>query len=310
MKISPGRLLLSALAVITFMILALPVYLKAVFDENILFVQEYELPSYILFTVTALLIGFNLQKNICGEWRNAVFIFLYSFSVTAFLFLYNNFLRFIAEQYLFKHILGQGFFSVIKQNFEYAGGVITQRYILYFFACSTLLSMSIMLGDGAAKDEISQAIWRIRMNSLFFRLKRNPQILSKVTILDAPSAYGKTLFVKRLIREQDALKIKVKALSSEEFMNAFLRYISTGGTYESDDLPMNELFSDCDAVVIEDIDLMLAGREAVQEQVAHIFIKAVEHGKGVLITGIDIEHKAPFFYCKITRFCEHKCYIA
>ena len=72
-------------------------------------------------------------------------------------------------------------------------------------------------------------------------------------------------------------------MSSEEFMDSFHSFIRQGNYY-SGDYPMEEVFKDIKVIVIEDIDIFLAGRVATQEEVAHILLGAIENGVSVVVT--------------------------
>lgn len=98
-------------------------------------------------------------------------------------------------------------------------------------------------------------------------------------------------------RIRELIPAGVKRMSGEEFLLLFYPFF-LDRNYKYKAYPMEEVFKDVKVIVIEDIDLCLAGKERTQEEVANVLLGAIENDLSVVVTGIDIAKKAPYFFWK------------
>ena len=57
-----------------------------------------------------------------------------------------------------------------------------------------------------------------------------------------------------------------------------------------------ELFDNFDDMIIDDIDIVLAGKQTTQEDVAIALMRALDNNTSIVITGINIKERVPYFY--------------
>ena len=209
--------------------------------------------------------------------------------------MYNNLLHYLFLKPIFFGT-DYSYLAELKHDINYTEGLGVFRYVLYAAAIRVICSIILIVHKLIITGKISKCIWRMRMRVLLHRVKREGKVPASYVVLDAPSGYGKTFYVKRICELIPTNE--VKAMSSEEFMDSFHSFIRQGNYY-SGDYPMEEVFKDIKVIVIEDIDIFLAGREATQEEVAHILLGAIENGVSVVVTGIDVATKAPYFFWKM-----------
>lgn len=257
--------------------------------------RDFEYKTYVLCSGFVLLLFAMIQTKIhrtWGKWTLAVFSTAF---ITIGVFLYNNLLHYLFLKPIFFGT-DYSYLNELKHDINYTGGLGVFRYVLYAAAIMVICSAIIIVHKLIITGKISKCIWRMRMRVLMHRVKREGKVPASYVVLDAPSGYGKTFYSRKICELIPANEVKV--MSSEEFMDSFHSFIRQGNYY-SGCYPMEEVFKDIKVIVIEDIDIFLAGREATQEEVAHILLGAIENGVSVVVTGIDIATKAPYFFWKM-----------
>lgn len=145
------------------------------------------------------------------------------------------------------------------------------------------------------KWKIPKCIWRMRMRVFTRRVQKIRDAPASYIVLDAPSGYGKTFFMERI---RELIPAGVKRMSGEEFLLLFYPFF-LDRNYKYKAYPMEEVFKDVKVIVIEDIDLCLAGKERSQEGVANVLLGAIENDCSVVVTGIDIAKKVPYFFWRM-----------
>lgn len=257
--------------------------------------RDFEYKLYILCSGVALLLFSMIQAKIKRKWGKWTMAACSTVFLTAFIFLYNNLLHYLRLKPIFCGV-DYSFLTELKYDLNYTGGLGIFRYVLYATAIMAICSIIIIAHELIITGKVSKCVWRAKMKLIVQKVKKTKRSPASFVVLDAPSGYGKTFFVKRICEFVSSNEIKL--MTSEQFRDAFYTFIRSG-EYHLGDLPMEEVFRDMKTVVIEDIDMFLSGREATQEEVAHIFLAAIENGISIIITGIDVFEKAPFFYWKM-----------
>lgn len=62
-----------------------------------------------------------------------------------------------------------------------------------------------------------------------------------------------------------------------------------------------ELSDNSDCIIVEDIDIVLAGKQTTQEEVAIALMRAMDNNTSIVVTGINIKERVPYFYNTIMR---------
>lgn len=57
-----------------------------------------------------------------------------------------------------------------------------------------------------------------------------------------------------------------------------------------------DLSDNSDCIIIEDIDIVLAGKQMTQEEVAVAVMRAMDKNTSIIVIGINIKERVPYFY--------------
>lgn len=137
-----------------------------------------------------------------------------------------------------------------------------------------------------------KALWRNRttrhLQNIMLGTSANPTF----TVLDAPSAYGKT-FVSHKFAEANKNK-KVKILSCELVVDRLIECIQKQPAALRSDF-LRELSDDSDCIIIEDIDIVLAGKQTTQKEIAIAVVRVMDNNTSVVVTGINMKERVPYF---------------
>ena len=120
-----------------------------------------------------------------------------------------------------------------------------------------------------------------------------------LTVLDAPSAYGKTYALHKF---SEINKKKIKFLSCELVIDRLIEYIQEQPAALRTNL-LRDLSDNSDCIIIENIDIVLAGKQTTQEEVAVAVMRAMDSNASIVVTGINIKERVPYFYKTIMLRC-------
>jgi len=137
------------------------------------------------------------------------------------------------------------------------------------------------------------ALWRFRTNHHLKNIKLDKNTSPTLTVLDAPSAYGKTYALHKFSEINKDKKIKI--LSCESVVDRLIEYIQKQPAALRTNL-LRDLSDNSDCIIIEDIDIVLAGKQTTQEEVAIAVMRAMDNNTSVVVTGINIKERVPYFY--------------
>lgn len=143
-----------------------------------------------------------------------------------------------------------------------------------------------------------KALWRVRTNHHLKNIKLDRNTSPTLTVLDAPSAYGKTYALHKFSEINKNKKIKI--LSCESVVDRLIECIQKQPTALRTNLLRN-LSDNSDCIIIEDIDIVLAGKQTTQEEVAIAVMRAMDSNTSIVVTGINIKERVPYFYNTIMR---------
>lgn len=143
-----------------------------------------------------------------------------------------------------------------------------------------------------------KALWRFRANHHLKNIKLERNASPTLTVLDAPSAYGKTYALHKFSEINKNKKIKI--LSCESVVDRLIECIQKQSTALRTNLLRN-LSGNSDCIIIEDIDIVLAGKQTTQEEVAIAVMRAMDSNTSIVVTGINIKERVPYFYNTIMR---------
>lgn len=144
-------------------------------------------------------------------------------------------------------------------------------------------------------EKLMRQIWRMRAKRHISRMKIGNMITPEFLLLDAPSGFGKT----SIVREFEQKSEKVRRISCELLITELCEKLR-GMEDEESEWSLKELWDGLDCIIIEDVDIVLAGKEATQKETAAILTEAIEDGTSVIVTGINIKGRIPYFYAEIT----------
>ena len=138
-----------------------------------------------------------------------------------------------------------------------------------------------------------KALWRFRANHHLKNIKLERNATPTLTVLDAPSAYGKTYISHKFVEVNKNKKIKI--LSCESVVDRLIECIQKQPAVLRTNF-LRELSDNSDCIIIEDIDIVLAGKQTTQEEVAIALMRALDNNTSIVVTGINIEERVPYFY--------------
>lgn len=138
-----------------------------------------------------------------------------------------------------------------------------------------------------------KALWRFRVNQHLKNIKLERKASSTLTVLDAPSAYGKTYALHKFSEINKNKKIKI--LSCESVVDRLIECIQKQPAVLKTNFLL-ELSDNSDCIIIEDIDIVLAGKQTTQEEVAIALIRALDNNTSIVVTGINIKERVSYFY--------------
>lgn len=138
-----------------------------------------------------------------------------------------------------------------------------------------------------------KALWRVRTNHHLKDIKLDRNTSPTLTVLDAPSAYGKTYALHKFSEISKNKKIKI--LSCESVVDRLIEYIQEQPAALRTNL-LRDLSDNSDCIIIEDIDIVLAGKKTTQEEVAVAVMRAMDNNTSIIVTGINIKERVPYFY--------------
>ena len=138
-----------------------------------------------------------------------------------------------------------------------------------------------------------KVLWRFRTNQHIKNIKLDKNTSPTLTVLDAPSAYGKTYALHKFSEINKDKKIKI--LSCESVVDRLIEYIQKQPAALRTNL-LRDLSDNADCIIIEDIDIVLAGKQTTQEEVAIAVMRAIDNNTSVVVTGINIKERVPYFY--------------
>ena len=147
--------------------------------------------------------------------------------------------------------------------------------------------------DASLLVRCRKALWRVRTNHHLKNIKLDRNTSPTLTVLDAPSAYGKTYALHKFSEINKNKKIKI--LSCESVVDRLIEYIQEQPAALRTTL-LRDLSDDSDCIIIEDIDVVLAGKQTTQEEVAVAVMRAMDDNTSIVVTGINIKERVPYFY--------------
>lgn len=122
----------------------------------------------------------------------------------------------------------------------------------------------------------------------------------KLYIADAPSGGGKTLYLKGLVRKaREEGKSAVYAANGQLF-DSFKETLEREGLRYS--IRLEKLLEEYDLYAVDDIDVFLHNRDAVQCEFAHIVYLSLREGKTVYIAGTDLQSEAKTFLETLKKY--------
>lgn len=138
-----------------------------------------------------------------------------------------------------------------------------------------------------------KTLWRVRTNHRLKNIKLGRNTSPTLTVLDAPSAYGKTYALHKFFEINKNKKIKF--LSCELVIDRLIECIQEQPAALRTNL-LRDLSDNSDCIIIEDIDIVLAGKQTTQEEVAVAVMRAMDNNASIVVTGINIKGRVPYFY--------------
>lgn len=146
--------------------------------------------------------------------------------------------------------------------------------------------------DASLLVRCRKALWQHRatrhLQNLMLGMSANPTL----TVLDAPSAYGKTYMLHKFIEANKNKKVKI--LSCESVVDRLIECIQKQPAALRSDF-LRELSDDSDCIIIEDIDIVLTGKQTTQEEIAIAVTRAMDKNTCVVVTGINMKERVPYF---------------
>lgn len=283
-----------AILLITIAVLLLPIYFGS-HNLEWLITSTYEIVAYVLMIISSLVICFEIEKHVSGLKWAVVLLIINALVVTCAIILYNNILLYIADYALYKDVMEWSLVDMIVRNLDYYNGLGLYRYFLCWLL---ILAASAFIMICKYSNRAKQKIWNIRVNLFFFACKLKLECLFKIVILDGPSGFGKTQFIKRLKSMTEEENICI--ITGERFGEYLYNMLRNG---DNSTAIVEKLGHSSKFLVIEDIDMALSG-EMAQEVASDILLNAIEDDdKVVIVTGINIKEKAPEFYWNMIDSC-------
>lgn len=131
-------------------------------------------------------------------------------------------------------------------------------------------------------------------------------MVGSLTIIDAPSGSGKSMYLKRIAAKKRLLGKNVIVCRADQIYDSFLSCIKK--KHESKNnfygpVRLDTMLPSADIYALEDIDVFLRGKEATQLEFANIVVQTILQGKDVYITGIDLKQRAAYFWEVVEKQC-------